>query len=750
MAIQNSKKGRIISVILIIVAVVCFALYFNFDKIFKSKSKNPPTTLADNVSVSVENGVKNITYSINDAKELKSASLLMQKNKVGLEIKDGSETIVVTENDNVTFELKSDIDMKDESWTAFNIQKGYVFDGKNFAINNLNINEAEDYLRTSYSGNDNFATESFVGLVSYNAGVIKNLKVNNLNLYLEAPGASKSLAYFIGLVGSNEGTIANVVIGSSSEEEESLIFGTDGSSYYTPYETITRYVGSIAARNMGTINSCYSYAVVNNGNITGGIAGVNSSSAKIENCTNNGNLTGRFDGSCYEFGGIAGKNYGTIELCSNSENASVNCGLEDDKEYCYVGGVVGHNVGGTISKSGNNAVIKGGSAKATVAYAGGVVGYNEGICDVNNCYNNGFVSVNAKQQRTTIYTKTISDTNQGVFEIVDGTFDTQIWYNSGYTGKFGLGVNFGGSENKYTLDYNNFPYGQVIAVRGEGLKTTTFQNEPYYESVKLTYFTNLSVEKYSAIYDAYAGGICGYNSNANSTFEDCYNAGHINSENNNQNIYYIRYDIYSKTYTLTDNIQAEEGKGVTTSSPSPRVYAVTAENQVNWNEICGNNLGILTDCYYGGYYRNDFKTQGLWVVSGDEYTDYNMVVEVTESSSSYHHISFAITGEQYNHFFMDGNKEFYQYLLNSYKFHFATFGGVDVVCSSETGSFTTDLSDFETDGEKYIGYNETSRNGTITNLYQVPSGFDSSIWGVNSEINGGLPYIKDRYWIGQV
>ena len=78
-------------------------------------------------------------------------------------------------------------------------------------------------------------------------------------------------------------------------------------------------------------------------------------------------------------GGVVGWSYGNIENCSVSGSVSGNNGL--------AGGVVGFQVGGSLTGCSSSATVKG------VTYAGGIAGYTNGGASLTGCSATGSVSV---------------------------------------------------------------------------------------------------------------------------------------------------------------------------------------------------------------------------------------------------------------------------------------------------------------------------------------------------------------------
>ncbi|MBQ7376131.1 MAG: hypothetical protein IJW52_04560, partial [Clostridia bacterium] len=120
-------------------------------------------------------------------------------------------------------------------------------------------------------------------------------------------------------------------------------------------------------QNVGVIDS-----YIHGNEFLGGVVGENSGT--VENCYNEGTVSGTGDG----VGGVVGfNNIGTVKNCYNEGSVS---GTKD-----CVGGVVGSNFGGTADNCYNEGTVSG------IYSVGGVVGYVTNSSSVKNCYNIGSV-----------------------------------------------------------------------------------------------------------------------------------------------------------------------------------------------------------------------------------------------------------------------------------------------------------------------------------------------------------------------
>jgi hypothetical protein len=195
-----------------------------------------------------------------------------------------------------------------------------------------------------------------VGLFGYSDGEIRNLTLSDV----EVTGKEK----VGGLVGENNGEVTNVsvsgsVTGVKSEDEDGELEGGDE-------------IGGLVGANDGDIGGCDADVTVEGYREVGGLAG-NNYGAEIGGSTATGDVTGT-----NEVGGLVGENDssaftpGEIVGClatgevRGEPNAETS---EDDKRN--IGGLVGVNIAGTVSKS-----AAAGPAFGT-ENVGGLVGYNE-------------------------------------------------------------------------------------------------------------------------------------------------------------------------------------------------------------------------------------------------------------------------------------------------------------------------------------------------------------------------------------
>ncbi len=284
-----------------------------------------------------------------------------------------------------------------------------TFDGNNYAIKNLKINY-------TYNGTDN--ETHHVGLIGYNTGTIKNLRMANVVFFAEI---SSGVIYFGSISGYNTGYIDNCAnngcitaicsslanCGGISGRNEGDIFNCINEIFVHVESKSSAYASGITARNKGHVANSYNKGYVSvsvddfkeNKNqysygYVGGIVSENFSGAVVEKCYNIGFLKT------------------SVEAQSNSIAYS----------YAYAGGIVAYNSGsiidcfnaGDILESFAYARGTGGASNIgagnAFSYTGGICSYATSTIQVKSCYNvgdctNSFISEIQKGENTTITQK---------------------------------------------------------------------------------------------------------------------------------------------------------------------------------------------------------------------------------------------------------------------------------------------------------------------------------------------------------
>lgn len=224
------------------------------------------------------------------------------------------------------------------------------------------------------AGNIDLSASDFTG-IPYFAGEFNGSGFAVTGLHLD--GAGNSYAFFRTV--AEGAVIRNLTVRGS----------------VAPSGTATT-VGGIAARNAGTIFSCYFNGSVHGKNTVGGIAGLNEASGQIVNCAAWGSIGGE-----YRTGGIVGQNLGSVTASTNY--AQVNTievevtfdisdfdlrTFSDTDRYVTctdTGGIAGHSSG----------VLQNCINRANVGYphtgynVGGIAGRQSGYMD--SCVNYGSV-----------------------------------------------------------------------------------------------------------------------------------------------------------------------------------------------------------------------------------------------------------------------------------------------------------------------------------------------------------------------
>ena len=227
------------------------------------------------------------------------------------------------------------------------------------------------------------------------------------------------------------------------------------------YQGFVGYLKGGTIRDLTLGTSCSVTIGVNNSYL-GGVCGYNESGT-IENCTNNGTVSGGLD----TVGGVCGINYGTIENCTN--NGTVSCGYDGMRSDCKEGGVCGVNYG-TLTGCTNNGTVSGfydtvggvcgknrgtienctnsGTVSGTV-YLGGVCGYNENGT-ITNCTNTGAV-----------YGTVGSNQVGGVCGVNNVTITNCYWLDTAYSVGVGRNTSTGTATDVEQKTASEFASGEV-------------------------------------------------------------------------------------------------------------------------------------------------------------------------------------------------------------------------------------------------------------------------------------------------
>lgn len=404
-----------------------------------------------------------------------------------------------------------------------------VLDGAGYTVKDLSINRSDEVYVGLFGGLTETAAvmnlnltgnilgkNNVGGIAARNFGMIRNV-VNKANVSGESSvGGITNMNYGRLAFVSNSGDVTGT--GQSS--------GAPGAS-----------VGGIAAYNgesvskTGTIDSAENTGKITGGGQIGGIAGSNGAGSTIENVSNRGAVTSNV-AEGQNFGGINGSNAGTIKNAYNYGDVTADMGSGMGGNS--VGGISGYNKdGGTIEKTGNTGVIKGGLA------VGGIVGENSSrIVDSNNSgdVSGRMTSIGGIAGRNRVNTGYISRAN-----------NTGNIAGSAYVAGI-VGTNNGGTvedvANKGKITGSQQVVGGIVGQNKNGGKISKASNEGNVSSGNSqgasfiggivgfndkSTVTNVSNSGSITGTGDYVGGICGANGNA--SINIAYNTGTVQGAN---------------------------------------------------------------------------------------------------------------------------------------------------------------------------------------------------------------------------
>lgn len=319
-----------------------------------------------------------------------------------------------------TVKLKNDIDLggvtalgytiRDNRWFPIGMYNKFAgtLDGQGHSIKGVFIDERSRNEVGLFSALERTATiknltvEGVINGGDYVGGIVgknANARIENCSFKGEISAGSE-YGYIGGIAGSGSGTIIGCKTYGSmnvrlSFVSDSLLNGASGG--IIGYMTGPTTVISSCENNMN---------IVSNGLSLGGIAGQSMMMSKIENCINNGSVSGY-----KQVGGVLGRlvvmGGGTpVNACTNNgnvyasdEDAGGIVGVTSGGDMHVVGcvnngsveakinaaGILGHNSGVTVETSYNTGEIKAGS------FAGGIIAKDSANGAVN-CYNLGSIS----------------------------------------------------------------------------------------------------------------------------------------------------------------------------------------------------------------------------------------------------------------------------------------------------------------------------------------------------------------------
>ncbi len=551
-------------------------------------------------------------------------------------------------------------------------------------------------------------------------------------------GKSSSYA-FKGIFDGKGYTISNIYISETSNPAG--IFG---------------YVGNATISNL----------TISNGTITqtgasqcaGGIVGWVNGSSKIEKCTNDGvkiitksasgnteagGIVGYINGSsiqtttitwCTNYadvnndsystgitcaGGIVGRhndsNYTNISLCKNfgsvhsgtyvNGQGSTNSSSIVSGKYPYAGGIVGYHSKGTITKSFNSVSITAGTAYITYYSSGkyyyksyGVYSplsegsnsaYAGGIAGYSNgsityCFNKGNITAKAK-----------TDIIEYKFGLNGDYKINGSYYNS--NGNYNNKLNDAIIQSAKIL-YVNSPIREICS----SIDNNSFQTKTLYQT------------------NAYAFGICCF---GNMSY--CYNTGGFYGGSTNKYTYTYKLvlhqwdngSMYSHNFTFNFTFDENNLQGPLTKGTATRSYYISNKPKTSINysiqgeptySSTNNDIKESKTVYYDEYHNNRYTYR---------FCGERQFFTIQKSKNS-NNIYFYIDEERFE---VDKVN-----LINKMKSS-AIFDNKDYMTYAHSNIYKGT-------------YSEESNLLTSLN--------NNDIWGTNTIINDGTPYIKEMYWEG--
>ena len=342
-----------------------------------------------------------------------------------------------------------------------------------------------------------------------------------------------------GIVGSNSGTVSNsevfgdktftTTLGTYSYDNATLA-NRSTKSYFSAE-------GGVAGVNAegGKIQNCVNRAnfmnfVLATGTdgtasdansryiFAGGIAGYNSK-GEISGCTNHGYIFSRSTPRLVKFGGIVGRNDGSVANCVNETLGTITIGTAGQKPYSarlpYVGGVIGENTTSNVTNVQNKAAIKISrieDATGSEIRLGGVIGSNAAEID-------GTSALNISNSGAMVVENAITSVTLGLFE--GGVV--------GYTTASVKNVkNTGSLTHKQTTSlqklYLSGVVGSVVSAANVEISGCENEGEIYFNAA--TASASGSVE----YKENFVGGVLA-GTTSNVTISSCKNAGYVHGGN---------------------------------------------------------------------------------------------------------------------------------------------------------------------------------------------------------------------------
>lgn len=352
-----------------------------------------------------------------DGHSIKNFSLTGGKETALFTAHNDKAAITATIKD-ITFGAADAKIVYDHDGTAYN---GYI----GFAL--INQTGADDTLTlsglTAYVNGDDCKGDKWQDYAIFLGRNNGSVIIDNCHAY----GSLKGHGYIGAFIGQNAS--AQPVEIKNSVNHASV--AQNGSRYYGGFIGVNTDTATFTVKTDVTIENCTNNGAVTGEQFTGGFVGYSIGTLKILNSVNNGNVSGS---NTAKAGGIVGYVNGGYLLIDECDNF----GTVNDSTAGYCGGIVGVievalTDGSEIRNCTNNGDVNN-VATVTAAQSGGIVAKLSGGVKVTNCVNYGTVKatnmaagiVTAAKTGTTL--NITGCTNNGA---VTTTTNTNWWYGAG-------------------------------------------------------------------------------------------------------------------------------------------------------------------------------------------------------------------------------------------------------------------------------------------------------------------------------
>ena len=340
-------------------------------------------------------------------------------------ITNAEELNNIRSNLSSNYRLMNDIDLNSNEWIPIGTEANPftgTLDGKDFTITNLKISTSQTY----------------VGLIGYNSGIVQNLKLSNVSINVNGPLTSD--IYGGAFIGYGNGEAYN-------------LHTLSGSIIIKRRADKKGYVGGIVGyQNTNLFNTTLTNKLNVTGDLTeatGGLIGFGRR-ISLDYSFNTGNVTG----SITHTGGFVGYAGSGVTILNSYNSGSIEGTTANATTNKSVGGLIGFSVAETnIQSSYNQGYVSG------YYEVGGLFGKTSGPVELNNVKNEGTIN--------------------GSYEI------------GGFIGRANNSVTIIDSFNSGNIVANWHSIGGLIGVAGGG---TTLMQNVYNSGLINTYATNSESE----------------------------------------------------------------------------------------------------------------------------------------------------------------------------------------------------------------------------------------------------------------